>query len=321
MSTAGTTLRGTTLRDWRHEPPGALPAIRAGERPHPGHRRPHARLSPGLAVAVLVEAGLVVAVLAMAARPPVPPPVEVTIAIVTSMPSPPSATPPLATPLPVAALAPPPPAPEAPLAPEAPPAPPPLLPDPAAPQDVLALPPDTGADAPEAPHADRVAGPDLPAVPAPPRPPTHLPPRRVARTTEPARRPPGPVTRTAAVAIAPPPEVAAAPAATLPATAEPSRAGLDTYEGRLRAAIQAALHYPPAAAMMGSDGRARVAFAIRDARPDAIRLVRGTGSPQLDLAALAAVRQAAYPSPPAAIAGREMAMLVWVEFRRTDAEE
>ena len=103
-----------------------------------------------------------------------------------------------------------------------------------------------------------------------------------------------------------------------PAAPAPSRAGIDSYEGRLRAAIQAALRFPPAAAMMGSGGRARVSFTIRDARPDAIRLVRGTGSPQLDSAALAAVREAVYPPPPAGIVGREMPMLVWVEFDHTD---
>ena len=72
---------GTTLRAWRHEPPRVCPAIRTGERPDLGHRRPHARLSPGLTVGVLVEAGLVLAVFAMAAPPPALPPTTVTIAI------------------------------------------------------------------------------------------------------------------------------------------------------------------------------------------------------------------------------------------------
>ena len=309
-------MAGATLRAWRHEPPHVAPAIRTGDRPHSGHQRPHARMSPGLGIGVLVEVGLVVAVLAMAAHPPVPPPEAVTIAIVTSVP-------PLAAPAATAALTPP--SPEAPLPPEAPPTPILFLPNPAAAREVLALPPDAGTDAPEAPHAEQVLGPGLPVVPAPPRPPTHLPPHPVGRVAEPTRRPPNPVARTAAVAIAPSPVTAAAPGATpaaaLSATTPPSQAGFDSYEGRLKAAIQAALRYPPSAAMMGSDGRARVAFGIRDARPDAIRLVRSTGFPQLDLAALAAVRQAAYPSPPVGIAGREMAMLVWVEFHRADAEE
>ncbi|MGI4978627.1 MAG: TonB family protein [Janthinobacterium lividum] len=302
---------GTTLRAWRHAPPDACLPVRTGERPDPGHRRPHARLSPGLAAGVLVEAGLVFAVFAMTARPPAPPPVAVTIAIL--------ARPALPTP-----VAPPPPAALPALPPDVPPMPAPTLPQPPAAQDVLALPPDAGFDAPEAPHAEQAADSRLPATPAPPHPLAHLSPRRPARAPEPAPRPPAAIAHAAPTPPAPAPEAAPAPpapAAILSATPAPSRAGIDSYEGRLRAAIQAALRFPPAAAMMGSDGRARVSFSIRDARPDAIRLVHGTGSPQLDSAALAAVRQAAYPPPPAAIAGREMPMLVWVEFARADAEQ
>ena len=198
----------------------------------------------------------------------------------------------------------------------------PILPEPATTQDLLALPPDAGIDAPETPQADQPAGPGLTATPAPPRLFAHLPPRRVAHPREPAPRPPIAAVHTASPTAAPPtPEAVPAPAVASSTAPEPSRAGIDSYEGRLRAAIQAALRFPPSAAMMGSEGRARVSFTIRDARPDAVRLVRGTGSPQLDSAALAAVREAAYPPPPAGIAGREMPMLVWVEFDRADADQ
>ncbi len=192
-------------------------------------------------------------------------------------------------------------------------------------QGLLASPPAVGPDAPRAPPAE------LPAAPAAP----HTKPRS-ARLADPVRPPiravlhrtrlqPTPQAGTMAPrapagdALPAQPASAAAPLAVPPAA--PSRAGLDSYEGRLKSAIQAALRYPPAAAMMGRDGRARVAFSISDARAADIRLPHGTGSSQLDEAALAAVRQAAYPRPPAEIGTRSLAMLVWVEFSRPDAEE
>ncbi len=316
------TTADAVLRAGRHEPPCAPRAIRAGERLDPAYRRPRARLSPGLAVGVVVEAGLIATLLAIAAPSSGPPPVPVAITIVTQPPLPaPAAAPPAAP-----ALAPPPAAPGQPLPLEAPLAPVPPLPDHAAAEDVLTLPPEAGVVAPQALLADLAAGPGLPVVPRPPPPTVHLPPRPAARPAGSIRRLPR-VAPDAAPAVPGPPAAAAAPAVAAAAAspeaaaaAAPSRAGIDSYEGRLRAAIQAALRYPPAASMMGSNGRARVSFTIRDARPADIRLVRGTGSPQLDDAALSAVRQAAYPRPPTAISGREMPMLIWVEFDHADTD-
>jgi protein TonB len=186
----------------------------------------------------------------------------------------------------------------------------------------LAAPPQVlGLDAPRAAPAE------LPAAPAAP----HRTPR-TARPADPVRPPiravlhrtplqPGPQAGTVSSRAPAGDAPAAEPAPAAVPLAAPSRAGLDSYEGHLKSVIQAALRYPPAAAMMGRDGRARVAFSISDARAVDIRLLRGTGSSQLDEAALAAMRQAAYPRPPAEIGARSMAMLVWVEFSRPDAEE
>ena len=218
------------------------------------------------------------------------------------------------------------------VAPPGPTPPEPMPPDPAVPdtanappepssiRNLLAPPPAAAPDVPPAAPAELLPVPTLPAVSRP----VH----RTARLADPVRLPIRAVPRSAAsrpatVASRVPAADAlpAQPASAVAPPAAPSRAGLDSYEGRLKSAIQAALRYPPAAAMMGRDGRARVAFSISDARAADIRLVRGTGSSQLDEAALAAVRQAAYPRPPAEIGARSLAMLVWVEFSRPDAEE
>ncbi len=204
-------------------------------------------------------------------------------------------------------------------------------PEPSQVQSLLTPPPDPGLAAPQILLADL---PDKPALAAAPAAPT--PPRRLAKLPElphptlrpvpravlrllPAQPATAALTVTARAPASDAPSAAAGPPAAVPAA--PSRAGLDSYEGGLKSAIQAALRYPPSAAMMGSDGRARVAFSICDARPANIHLVHGTGSPQLDAAALAAVRQAGYPRPPVEIGGRTMPMLVWVEFNRPDGDD
>ncbi len=278
---------------------------------------PRGRLVAGCVVAAAVQMVVALSLLSLAPHaapdPPAPPALQIAM-----LPPPPVA------PAAEAALrdvAPPGPTPPEPMPPN------PAVPDtavvppePSSVQSLLAPPPAAAPDATPAAPEELLPVPALPAVPRT----VH----RTARLADPVRLPVRAVPRAAAsrpaivasgasAADAPAPQPAFAAAA----PAAPSRAGLDSYEGRLKSAIQAALRYPPAAAMMGRDGRARVAFSISDARAADIRLLRGTGSSQLDEAALAAVRQAAYPRPPAEIGARSMAMLVWVEFSRPDTEE
>ena len=46
-----------------------------------------------------------------------------------------------------------------------------------------------------------------------------------------------------------------------------------------------------------------------------VHVIRGTGYPMLDVAAMEAVEQAAYPSPPAEIGDRSLTLLVSVQFQ------
>ena len=108
----------------------------------------------------------------------------------------------------------------------------------------------------------------------------------------------------AAPAPVPPPAVAPA------ASADPSL----EYIARVRAAVQAAVFYPPAAAALRFSGRTRVEFHLRDGRPGAARVVVGSGIGIIDRAALQSIQDARYPEAPADIRGSDHVYGVWVEF-------
>jgi protein TonB len=96
--------------------------------------------------------------------------------------------------------------------------------------------------------------------------------------------------------------------AAAPAAPNPS------FENAMRAAIQAALHYPESARMSGMAGRTRVGFRYRDGSVSDITLIKSSGSGLLDRAALAAVRDAAYPKPEPAQMGKTLNEQLWVTF-------
>ncbi len=162
------------------------------------------------------------------------------------------------------------------------------------------LPLATAAEVPLPLHLPRHSRPRTPASPAPPSPPFRL------------------VTTAAAsdgvvAAAATHTRGSPAPAAT------PDHATIDSFEGRLRAAVQAALRYPAAARMMGATGQAHVGFRWCDGVPSALQVVSSAGMAALDDAALAAVRNAAYPRPPEDLAHRTLDLVVKVDFRVEDS--
>jgi protein TonB len=140
----------------------------------------------------------------------------------------------------------------------------------------------------------------VPAVPPPA--PTPIP--------EPATPSAAPMdTRPASTPPPPPAMPAAAPAAPNP-----------SFENAMRAAIQAALHYPESARMAGMAGRARVSFRYRDGSVSDVTLITSSGGAILDRAALAAVRDAAYPKPEPAQMGKTLDEQLWVTFNLNDNE-
>ena len=163
--------------------------------------------------------------------------------------------------------------------------------------------------------------PPPPKVAEPPRPrqPVHATPRPV-----PTPAPPPPPAPTPTAVAAPPPAPDTRPAmpvaAVTPAPPPPAPAATDTgarraaFEAQLRAAVQAAVHYPAAAKLMRLHGKTLVAFDYQDRRVGQVRVAQSSDSGELDRAALAAVQGAEFPPPPAELAGRTLHFDVWVRF-------
>lgn len=135
------------------------------------------------------------------------------------------------------------------------------------------------------------------------------PPRKPDVTPPPAPTQPTPAAPTEPARPVPTPPAPAAPSAPSP-----------NFEGKLRAAIEAALHYPESARMSGIAGRTRVAFEYRDGVVSAARVVVSSGVALLDRAALEAVRDANYPKPEAAFAGKTLTEQLWVNFNLDEQE-
>jgi protein TonB len=152
-------------------------------------------------------------------------------------------------------------------------------------------------------------------IPPPPR----LP--RVQPVTPPASEPvPQVATPVAPVTPAP---LAAAPSPIAPPAAAPSPPPPPAtsksdpnaeYAAKVKAAVQAALIFPPAAAAMDFQGRAHVEFKLRDRVPGGARILSSSGMGLTDRAALQSVEAAQYPVPPKELQGKEATYQVWVEF-------
>ncbi|RXZ36627.1 hypothetical protein D9O50_08995 [Oxalobacteraceae bacterium CAVE-383] len=88
------------------------------------------------------------------------------------------------------------------------------------------------------------------------------------------------------------------------------------YAAKVRAAVQAAVVYPPAAASLHFAGRVRVEFHLRDSVAGQARVLIASGIGMIDRAALQSVQNAHYPEPPADLQGSDLVYQVWVDFLR-----
>jgi protein TonB len=94
----------------------------------------------------------------------------------------------------------------------------------------------------------------------------------------------------------------------------PSHEVVDRFNAEVRAAIQVAIVYPPTARMMKQQGRTRVAFTLIGGHAENSRILQSSGIATIDAAALAAVRDAAYPATPTELAGEPLEFAVFVEL-------
>ena len=176
-----------------------------------------------------------------------------------------------------------------------------------------------GAAPPDLPAPVRAAQPTPPPLPRP-MPPSRPPPARL-----PARPRPVPAAAATRSQVRAPLQdgvlgnTPARPAPEQAPAAPPARSRSGdqdaALEARIREAVQAAVHYPAAARMMGITGRARVLLDYRSGAVSSPALMQSSGTPMLDDAALAAARTARYPAAPPEVGGQLLQLLVWVEFR------
>jgi protein TonB len=170
--------------------------------------------------------------------------------------------------------------------------------------------------------------PKPPAAPTPPTPPppVAMPKPQIQPKTKTA--PPKPAAPAAAVPTPEPAPSEPAPAAAAPtAFSEPVRtppaappagdkdAPNAEYAAKVKAAVQAAVVYPPAAAALHFSGRVRLEFHLRDSVAGQARIVTASGVGMIDRAALQSVQNASYPAPPAEMQGKDHVYQVWVEFK------
>jgi TonB family protein len=149
--------------------------------------------------------------------------------------------------------------------------------------------------------------PVAPARPVPPPPPP-VPHHAVHHSAPPRPVPPPP-------AQAAPPIPPTPPAPALPPA--PSLGEIDQFRVAMRDAVQRVANgvYPQAAQMAHETGAPAIGFTYRDGVVTNIALIRSSGYPLLDEAALQAARIAHYPPPPAGFAGRTYTVIVTVIFQ------
>lgn|GEM_PF-882695 len=149
-----------------------------------------------------------------------------------------------------------------------------------------------------------------------PKPVRHRP--RVAHRPRPVHRVVRPPPRPIPVRSIPKPVTVPSPSP--PPRREPAGdpSALAAWEARVRAAIQAALVYPPSARWLRETGRARVAFVWSSGVASHPRILVSSGIRALDSAALAAVRDARIPPPPGDIGPGPYHFAVWVRFSLGD---
>lgn len=157
--------------------------------------------------------------------------------------------------------------------------------------------------------------------PPPPEPPKPKPPRPKAQLQPALPVPPPPMpTPVASVPVVETPTAFTEPVKAPPPPPPPAVSGrVDPgleYAARVRAAVQAAVFYPPAAAALRFAGRVRLEFHLQDGIPGEGHVLVPSGIGIIDRAALQSVQSAHYPEPPADMRGADRVYQVWVEFNR-----
>lgn len=128
-----------------------------------------------------------------------------------------------------------------------------------------------------------------------------------------ARTPAAAAGATQSAPLAPEQAASAQPPAAAPA--DDGRTLLPALESRIDDAVRRAAILPDAARRQRRQGRAQIRFTYRDGGVQDAQIVASSQSRLLDNAALQAVRDAHYPQPPLPLHGRQLTLLVWIDFQ------
>lgn len=143
-----------------------------------------------------------------------------------------------------------------------------------------------------------------------PKPVHHVKPHPHPRQVHP-KPAPKPVVRPKPVPTPARPVKASAP----PPPAAPDVNVMTRFEAAVRSAVQQALQYPRVARMMSLQGRVQVLITLANGQFAGVRIVTRSPHGFFNKAALAAVRDAKWPSVPAQIAHKTVTLQLWVRFR------
>lgn len=89
------------------------------------------------------------------------------------------------------------------------------------------------------------------------------------------------------------------------------------FEDKVRASVQSAMRYPYAAKVAHIEGQSKVSFNYMDGVVTDAKVTISSNYAMLDTAALAAVANAVYPTPPKELTGKPLFFEVWVRFYQT----
>ncbi|WP_368356531.1 energy transducer TonB [Acidithiobacillus sulfurivorans] len=120
---------------------------------------------------------------------------------------------------------------------------------------------------------------------------------------------------------APTPKAVATPPPPPPSAAPVSPAVREDYLAQVKGAIQAAVHFPESAKMLGENGRVQLHFILHAGQIGGVSITQKGSMGAFDTAAIAALRDAHLPAVPASLKNKSFDLSIWVEFKLSGQNE
>ncbi len=120
---------------------------------------------------------------------------------------------------------------------------------------------------------------------------------------------------------APTPKAVVTPPPPPPSAAPVSPAVREDYLAQVKGAIQAAVHFPESAKMLGENGRVQLHFILHAGQISGVSITQKGSMGAFDTAAVAALRDAHLPAVPAGLKNKSFDLSIWVEFKLSGQNE